>query len=58
MSKADSDASETMTRVPIFIDPATEEALEELLGYGDSKSAYIRRALRAQLAEDCDTYDE
>jgi len=57
MSKADSDSSETMTRVPIFIDPATEEALEDLLGYGDSKSAYIRRALRKQLAEDCDNYE-
>lgn len=56
MSKADSDGSETMSRVPVFIDAATEEALEEFLSYGDSKSAYIRRALRRQLSEDCDTY--
>jgi hypothetical protein len=45
-----------MSRVPVFVDAATEEALEEFLDYGDSKSAYIRRALRRQLSEDCDTY--
>jgi hypothetical protein len=47
-----------MTRVVVFVDPETEALLEETLGYGDSKSEYIRESLRARLLDESDEYDD
>lgn len=49
-----SDASRTTTKkeVPVLLDPETVEAIEDRLDYGDSRSAWIRRAVRDRLQVD------
>lgn len=39
----------TKNDVVTFLDPATEDAIEQELGYGDSKSEWIRKACEQRL---------
>jgi hypothetical protein len=44
--------SEQMTEVVVFLSSEDEDAIEERLEYGDSKSAWIREACRRRLEKE------
>ena len=49
--------SESTQTVSTYLPKDLEDALEEQLDYGDSKSDWVREAIERRLERECDTND-